>query len=89
MKIYVTDKGGKLQPIEGESVVLELDNGKTIELAEFIRQTDRPAAISIWGGRQPRETWTEADRHLSEQLNLSLIAGNCVDVWPGQAKKQE
>lgn len=88
MKIYVTDSAGELHQVEGESVVLELDNGKTIELAEFVRQSDRPAAISVWGGRQPLASWTEDDRHLSEQLNLSLVAGNCVDIWPGRAKKQ-
>ncbi|MCS2169771.1 DM13 domain-containing protein [Scandinavium sp. TWS1a] len=89
MKIFVTDSTGALHQVEGETVVVELENGKTLELGEFNYRPDAPHAITIWGGRQPLDSWTEEDRHLSEQLNLTLIAGNCVDVWPGRAKKQK
>jgi hypothetical protein len=87
MKIFVTDENGELRQVEGESVVLELENGKTLELTEFTDRPERPSAVTVWGGRQPQPTWTEEDFHLSEQLNLSLIAGNCVELWPGRAKK--
>lgn len=87
MKIFVTDSNGNLHEVEGESVVLQLENGKTIEMAELNPWRDRPNAISVWGGRQPLETWSEEDRNKVEQINLTLIAGNCVDIWPGQAKK--
>lgn len=86
MKIYVTDGSGNLIPIDGTSVVLELENGKTVELAEIPRPEGFPPALTLWGGRQPQPTWTEADRHRTEQLNLSLVAGNCVDIWPGRVK---
>lgn len=89
MKIFVTDSAGMLHQVEGESVVLELTNGKTIELVEYNHPGDRPNALSVWGGRQPQESWTEEDRHLIEQLNLTMSASNCVDIWPGRAKKQE
>lgn len=89
MKIFVTDENGELHPVEGESVVLELENGKTIELAEFTDWPERPNSITVWGGRQPLGSWSEEDRHLSEQLNLSLVAGNCVEIWPGRAKKTD
>ncbi|SNY61942.1 hypothetical protein [Enterobacter sp. CC120223-11] len=88
MKIFVTDSEGVLREVEGETVVLELSNGKTIELAEITDWPERQTAITIWGGRQPLESWTEDDRHKTEQLNMSLVAGNCVDVWPGRVKKQ-
>lgn len=88
MKIYVTDSTGALRQIDGESVVIELDNGKTIEMANDA-QPDRPDALAVWGGRQPQPWWGESERRLSEQLNVSLIAGNCMTVWPGRVKKSE
>lgn len=86
MKIFVSDSAGALRQIEGESVVLELDDGTTIELAGF-DWPDRPCSVAVWGGRQPQPWWTEKERHLSERINLSLVAGNCVEIWPGKAKK--
>ncbi|MGL4726369.1 MAG: hypothetical protein ACRCWW_17995 [Scandinavium sp.] len=88
MKIFVTDSKGALHEVEGESVVLQLENGKTIELAEVNPWCEAPDAITVWGGRQPLDSWTEEERGQTEQINLSLIAGNCVDIWPGRAKKQ-
>lgn len=34
MKIFITDNDGNLIPVDGKSVVIELNNGKTIEIAE-------------------------------------------------------
>ncbi|WLI78418.1 hypothetical protein Q5705_07750 [Kosakonia sp. H02] len=87
MKIFVTNAQGELKQVEGESVVLELENGKTVELADLSNRLDYPHAVTLWGGRQPQENWTKEDLRLTEQLNLTLIAGNCVNIWPGRAKK--
>jgi hypothetical protein len=89
MKIFVTDSTGALHEVEGESVVMQLSNGKTVELAECHYRPDAPISVTLWGGRQPQSSWAEDEAlRQSEQLNLSLIAGNCVDIWPGRAKKQ-
>lgn len=89
MKIYVTNGQGELTQVDGKSVVLELESGKTIELSHERYRADAPESITLWGGRQPQASWKEDETvRQSEQLNLSLIAGNCIDVWPGRAKKQ-
>ena len=53
MKIFITDNEGNLIPVDGKSVVIELNSGGTIEIAEEYSRDDVPEGINLWGGREP------------------------------------
>lgn len=53
MKIFITDNDGNLIPVDGKSVVVELNSGGTIEIAEEYSRDDVPEGINLWGGREP------------------------------------
>ena len=50
MKIFITDNDGHLIPVDGKSVVIELNSGGTIEIAEEYSRDDVPEGINLWGG---------------------------------------
>ena len=45
MKIFITDNEGNLIPVDGKSVVIELNSGGTIEIAEEYSRDDVPEDI--------------------------------------------
>lgn len=83
MKIFITDNDGNLIPVEGKSVVIELNNGKTIEIAEEYGRDDIPEGIILWGGREPSPSLPfEEIKARTESLGVYPIAANALHVFP-------
>ncbi|EGT0641336.1 MULTISPECIES: hypothetical protein [Citrobacter] len=83
MKIFITDNDGNLIPIDGKSVVIELNNGKTIEIAEEYGRDDIPEGINLWGGREPSPSLPfEEIKARTESLGVYPIAANALHVFP-------
>lgn len=83
MKIFITDDGGNLIPVDGKSVVIELKNGKTIEIAEEYGRDDIPEGINLWGGREPSPSLPfEEIKARTESLGVYPIAANALHVFP-------
>ena len=83
MKIFITDNDGNLIPIDGKSVVIELNNGKTIEIAEEYGRDDIPEGINLWGGREPSPSLPfEEIKARTESLGVYPIAANAQHVFP-------
>lgn len=83
MKIFITDNDGNLIPVEGKSVVIELNNGKTIEIAEEYARDDIPEGINLWGGREPSPSLPfEEIKARTESLGVYPIAANALHVFP-------
>lgn len=85
MKIFITDTAGDLRQVEGESVVIMLDNGRTLEITPELNPSAQGKQAVIWGGRVPKEGMTiETLKKQTERLILSPSAANCVSVRPGE-----
>lgn len=83
MKIFITDDGGNLIPVDGKSVVIELNNGKTIEIAEEYGRDDIPEGINLWGGREPSTSLPfEEIKARTESLGVYPLAANALHVFP-------
>ncbi|MCU6172683.1 hypothetical protein [Citrobacter cronae] len=83
MKIFITDNDGNLIPVDGKSVVIELNNGKTIEIAEEYGRDDIPEGINLWGGREPSPSLPfEEIKARTESLGVYPIAANALHVFP-------
>ncbi|EGT0660843.1 hypothetical protein JAF83_001002 [Citrobacter werkmanii] len=83
MKIFITDNDGNMIPVEGKSVVIELNNGKTIEIAEEYARDDIPEGINLWGGREPSPSLPfEEIKARTESLGVYPIAANALHVFP-------
>lgn len=83
MKIFITDDGGNLIPVDGKSVVIELNNGKTIEIAEEYGRDDIPEGINLWGGREPSPLLPfEEIKARTESLGVYPLAANALHVFP-------
>ncbi|HGW6103360.1 TPA: hypothetical protein ACNIQM_001474 [Citrobacter werkmanii] len=83
MKIFITDNDGNLIPIDGKSVVIELNNGKTIEIAEEYGRDAIPEGINLWGGREPSPSLPfEEIKARTESLGVYPIAANAQHVFP-------
>ncbi|MGU9869736.1 hypothetical protein [Kluyvera ascorbata] len=81
MNLYITDQKGGLALQQGSSIVVEFDNGKTLELAESPQSlpAEIPDGIHIWGGRMP--SVTAADNTFSP-LNIVPVASNGMIISP-------
>ena len=83
MKIYVTDNDGNLIAVDGKSVVIELNNGSTLEIAEEYSRNDVPEGINLWGGREPSSFFsTEEIIAKTECLGVYPIAANALHIFP-------
>ena len=83
MKIFITDDGGNLIPVDGKRVVIELNNGKTIEIAEEYGRDDIPEGINLWGGREPSPSLPfEEIKARTESLGVYPLAANALHVFP-------
>ena len=85
MNIYITGHNGELALQQGDSVVVEFDNGKSLELAESPQPlpAEIPDGIHIWGGRMP--SCSSADAPFSP-LHISPVAANGMIVSPHHEK---
>ncbi|AWS97287.1 MULTISPECIES: hypothetical protein [Citrobacter] len=83
MKIFITDNDGNLIPVDGKSVVIELNNGKTIEIAEEYGRDNIPEGINLWGGREPSPSLPfEEIKARTESLGVYPLAANALHVFP-------
>ncbi|WP_213133915.1 hypothetical protein [Citrobacter sp. FP75] len=83
MKIYTTDNDGNLIPVDGKSVVIELNNGRTIEIAEEYSRNDIPEGINLWGGREPSSFLSEEEIITkTECLGVYPMAANALHIFP-------
>lgn len=81
MNLYLIDQKGGLALQQGGSVVVEFDDGKTLELAESQQPlpTEIPDGIHIWGGRMPSVSSTDT---AFSTLNIMPVASNGVIISP-------
>ncbi|WP_238817543.1 hypothetical protein [Citrobacter freundii] len=85
MKIFITDNEGNLIPVDGKSVVIELNSGGTIEIAEEYSRDDVPEGINLWGGREPSPSLSfEEIKARTEGLGVYPIAANAPARIPVQ-----
>ncbi|MCX9034392.1 hypothetical protein NLN83_21780, partial [Citrobacter portucalensis] len=90
MKIFITDNDGNLIPVDGKSVVIELNSGGTIEIAEEYSRDDVPEGINLWGGREPSPSLSfEEIKARTEGLGVYPIAANALHVFPYKLSSKE
>ncbi|ELB7898447.1 hypothetical protein RH801_005067 [Citrobacter freundii] len=90
MKIFITDNEGNLIPVDGKSVVIELNSGGTIEIAEEYSRDDVPEGINLWGGREPSPSLSfEEIKARIEGLGVYPIAANALHVFPYKFSSKE
>lgn len=77
-----TESGGALIDIHVSSILIEFDNGMTLELTLNPGIRSLLPSLSIWGGRRPLSAWTIEDRKLACPLSLTSLAGNNCIIWP-------
>jgi hypothetical protein len=85
MKIFIAQKSGDLTLHKGKSIVIEFDDGETLELAESPEHLPPsiPDGVYVWGGREPSE---ETARVKESQVNITPVAANGIIVAPGCEK---
>lgn len=81
MKIYTTTPGGELILHDGIRIIIEFEQGQTLELAGSPQSlpAEIPDGIEIWGGRIPTETSTDV---VTSRLNITPTAANGITVSP-------
>lgn len=79
MAIFISDDNGHLLPLNGKNVVLELNNGKTLEVMEDYAKK----GLLVWGGREPIPGLPlEKAKERTESLGLYPLGANVVHVFP-------
>ena len=80
MNLYITDPNGDLVLQNGSRIVVEFDDGKTLELTDSPQPlpAEIPEGIHLWGGRMPSET----DYTGCSQLNMIPVAANGMIISP-------
>ncbi|WP_034295089.1 hypothetical protein [Herbaspirillum sp. RV1423] len=85
IKAFIVDDKGQLTPVAASSLVLEFSPESSLEISWKGQHPDdpRPVHVQIWGGRCPREDWSEEDiRQRSSQVAILPAGGNLVLVHP-------
>lgn len=79
LSMFVTDENAELQPIKEKNVVIELNNGKTIEVLEDYAKK----GLLVWGGREPVTGHTiEQLKERTENLGIYPMASNVIYLFP-------
>jgi len=79
MAMFIADDDGHLRPLNGNNVVLELNNGKTLEVMEDYTKK----GLLVWGGREPIPGLPlEKAKERTECLGLYPLGANVVHVFP-------
>lgn len=79
MAIFISDDNGNLLPLNGKNVVLELNNGKTLEVMEDYAKK----GLLVWGGRRPMTGLPlERAKERTESLGLYFLGANVVHIFP-------
>lgn len=79
LTMFVTDENAQLLPIKEKNVVIELKNGKTIEVLEDYTKK----GLLVWGGREPISGLSiEQLKERTESLGIYPMASNIIYVFP-------
>lgn len=79
MAMFICDDNSHLLPLNGKNVVLELNNGKTLEVMEDYAKK----GLLVWGGREPiLGLPLEKTKNRTESLGLYPLGTNVVHVFP-------
>jgi hypothetical protein len=79
MELFIAEDNGHLHPLNGKNVVLELDNGKNIEIMEDYANK----GLLVWGGREPIQGLPpEKAKERTESLGLYPLGANIIHVFP-------
>jgi len=77
--MFITHEHAELQPIQEKNVVIELNNGKTLEVLEDYAQQ----GLLVWGGREPiPELPIEKAKERTESVGIYPMASNVIYVFP-------
>jgi len=77
--MFMTNENAELQPIKAKNVVLELNNGKTIEVLEDYAQK----GLLVWGGREPISGLSiEQLKERTENVGIYPMSSNVIYVFP-------
>lgn len=79
LTIFVIDEDAHLIPVKEENVVIELKNGKTIEVLEDYAKK----GLLVWGGREPVAGHSiEQLKVKTESLGIYPMASNVIYLFP-------
>ncbi|MDN8334636.1 hypothetical protein QZK87_07825 [Acinetobacter baumannii] len=79
LTLFVTDENAQLFPIKEKNVVIELKNGKTIEVHEDYAKK----GLLVWGGREPISGLSiEQLKERTESLGIYPMASNVIYLFP-------
>ncbi|MBP1515354.1 hypothetical protein ABLT95_14110 [Acinetobacter nosocomialis] len=79
LTMFVTDENAQLLPIKEKNVVIELKNGKTIEVLEDYAKK----GLLVWDGREPISGLSiEQLKERTESLGIYPMASNVIYVFP-------
>jgi hypothetical protein len=78
MDLFIFEQDGQLIPLTRKNVVIELNNGKTLEVVEDYAKK----GLLVWGGREPVSglTLNEA-KERTESLGIYPLAANMIHVF--------
>lgn len=79
MLMFISDDDGHLRPVQGKKVVIELRNGKTLEVLEDYAKK----GLLVWGGREPTPNLPlERIKEITARLGIYPMASNFVHIFP-------
>lgn len=79
LTMFVTDENAQLHSIKEKNVVIELKNGKTIEVLEDYAKK----GLLVWGGREPISGLSiEQLKERTESLGIYPMASNVIYLFP-------
>ncbi|WP_439412739.1 hypothetical protein [Enterobacter ludwigii] len=79
LKIFITPYGGGKQRVVTTSILIELKNGKTLELLEDYARR----GLLLWGGREPESGLPiEEVVKRTESIGIYPLAANGIHVFP-------
>ncbi|EPF6069894.1 hypothetical protein J8Z72_08145 [Acinetobacter nosocomialis] len=79
LTMFVTDENTHLHPVKEKNVVIELKNGKTIEVLEDYAKK----GLLVWGGREPISGLSiEQLKERTESLGIYPMASNVIYLFP-------
>ncbi|MBP1484511.1 hypothetical protein [Acinetobacter nosocomialis] len=79
LTMFVTDENAQLLPIKEKNIVIELKNGKTIEVFEDYAKK----GLLVWGGREPISGLSiEQLKERTESLGIYPMASNVIYLFP-------
>ncbi|OTT93943.1 hypothetical protein [Acinetobacter nosocomialis] len=79
LTMFVTNENAHLQPVKEKNAVIELKNGKTIEVLEDYAKK----GLLVWGGREPISGLSiEQLKERTESLGIYPMASNVIYLFP-------